>query len=323
MKHKLDVDIPDMQAELRSLLEQIPRGMVTTYGTIATALGNVIAARWVGEYLVDHPHSKGCACHRVVRRDGEIGLYITGNPSDKQRLLERERVSVADGQVDLSRHLFNGFQGTRPLCRLADFQTALPQRVRLKRMRKIPNLVGGVDVSYAAPNEAVAAYALVDVATGSLQWSTTLQQRVTFPYIPGYLAFRELPLLLALLHKVDKSGRLADVLLVDGNGLLHPRKAGIATCLGVLAKSLLCGQVACRAGLPATEPCPVVRDGEILGMAVRASDRVRPVYVSPGQYTDVESSMRIVRRLFHGHRLPEPIFQADCLSRRSATCEKG
>ena len=64
--------------------------------------------------------------------------------------------------------------------------------------RKVPQLVGGVDVSYVGPDEGVAAYALVEVATGKLLWSTTIRRPVRFPYITSYLTFRELPLLIGI-----------------------------------------------------------------------------------------------------------------------------
>src|SRR5690606_4621112 len=76
-------DVPDLPAELERLLAQIPAGRVTTYGDLARALGDVKAARWVGEYLLEHPHPDACTCHRVVRKEGEVGLYIAGDPAEK------------------------------------------------------------------------------------------------------------------------------------------------------------------------------------------------------------------------------------------------
>ena len=83
--------------------------------------------------------------------------------------------------------------------------------------------------------EGIAAYALVETASGQLVWSTTVRRRVVFPYITTYLSFREIPILLDLLDEVRSAGRMAEVLLVDGSGILHHRHAGIASHLGVVA----------------------------------------------------------------------------------------
>lgn len=74
-----DYHIPNLAEELTSLLPQISHGRVTTYGDLADALGSRRAARWVGEYLLNHDHSDGCPCHRVVRHQGELGRYVTGD----------------------------------------------------------------------------------------------------------------------------------------------------------------------------------------------------------------------------------------------------
>ena len=316
------INLPE---DLWGLLAQVPPARVTTYGALAGELGDVAAARWVGEYLLSHPHAEGCPCHRVVRRTGELGLYITGNPQEKQDRLERDSVEVSHGRVDLQRFGFDDFSSRKPLAALSEFQEALPGSVSLKPFPETPELVAGVDVSYVGRNRAVGAYVVIDVAGGQLVWSTTVSKPVTFPYIPGYLAFREAPILLELLREVESRRQLADLVLVDGNGMLHHRHAGIATHVGVVAdvptvgigKKLLCGRVDLN-GIAAGEPRPVTHAGRVVGMAVKAKDTYRPIFVSPGQHIDVADAVRITQLLFHGHRLPEPIYQADRLSRRAA-----
>ncbi|MGE3317602.1 MAG: MGMT family protein, partial [Planctomycetaceae bacterium] len=90
--------IPDLPTTLQLLLDQIPCGQVATYGGLADALGCRTAARWVGEYLRDHPHTARCVCHRVVRIDGSIGLYVTGSSDEKARKLQSEGVLIQDGR---------------------------------------------------------------------------------------------------------------------------------------------------------------------------------------------------------------------------------
>jgi len=316
-------NLPDLPQELRDLLAQIPAGKVTTYGGLAEALGNPIAARWVGHFMLHHEHDDGCPCHRVVRADGTLGQYIAGGQRAKAKRLAADGVLVRNASVDLARFGFSAFVSKRPLERLRHVQEDLLAKVSLSRRRRIPKLIGGVDVSYPRPNEGVAAYALVESATGRLAWSTTIRRPVGFPYITSYLAFRELPVLLDLVDAVRAAGRLAGVVLVDGSGMLHPRQAGIATHLGVVArlptigvtKKRLCGRVDLE-GLEPEESRPVVFEGRPLGVALRpTSGSRRPIFVSPGHRVDLAFAELVVRRLLVGRRLPEPLYWADRLSR--------
>ncbi|MGH7199697.1 MAG: endonuclease V [Planctomycetaceae bacterium] len=321
----LPVPIPDLPAALQALLRQIPAGRVSTYGDLARALGSASAARWVGTYLADHPHDAHCTCHRVVRQTGDLGGYVSGRTADKRRRLRAEGVPVESDRVDLPRLRFTDFEMPPPLAPLIALQDSLPQRNTFPAWTTVPDRVAGVDLSYLPDDRAVAAYALVETASGELLWPATVTRPVRFPYIPGLLAFRELPVLLDLLDEVRSHDRLAEVVLVDGHGILHPRRAGIATNLGITAgvptigvsKALLCGRVDRDAVTP-HDPQPVIVDEEVLGMAMKATARSRPIIVSPGHGIDVASAVEITRRLFHGHRLPEPIWQADALSRREA-----
>lgn len=316
--------IPDLAGELRELIAQVPAGRVTTCGALAEALGNPIAARWVGQFTLDHDHTAGCPCHRVVRAEGLLGPYIDDEQKIKARRLSAEGIDVRGGTVDLERYGFDRFVSDRPLEELRRVQDALPDKVRLRPRRRIPKLVGGVDVSYPSAGEGVAAYALVETDSGRLVWSKTVRRRVTFPYITSYLAFRELPILLDLLDAARRAGRLSQVLLVDGSGILHQRHAGVAAHLGVVAslptigvtKKLLCGQVELE-GMEPGQARPVVYKGRLIGVALRSSPRSRrPIFISPGHLLDVAFALRLVRRLLAGRRLPEPLHWADRLSRK-------
>ena len=169
----------------------------------------------------------------------------------------------------------------------------------------------------------MAAYALVETQSGQRIWSHVVSRPVRFPYITSFLTFREMPILLELLDEVRLAGRLADVLLVDGSGMLHPRGAGVATHLGVAAevptigvtKTLLCG-VTDLEGLMPRESRPVVYGGRAIGAALRptAGSR-RPIFVSPGHRVNLAFAERLVRLTLHGRRLPEPLYWADRLSR--------
>ncbi len=320
------IQIPDMVAELKHLLAQVPRGRVTTYGALADALGNRIAARWVGHWMLHHQHTVRCACHRVLLVSGALGRYAAGETAAKAKRLKKEGIEVRGDRVDLDGYGWNEFVGGRPLEALRKVQEAMVREVVLRGSGRMPRLVGGVDVSYAHAEEGVAAFTLVETEGRALVWSTTHRGPVRFPYISSYLTFREMPLLLELLEAVRAAGRLPEVLLVDGTGVLHQRHAGIATHLGVAAglptigitKKLLCGRVDLE-GLEPEQSRPVVLDGQVVGVALRpmASSR-RPIFVSPGHRADLGFSERVVRHLLTGRRLPEPLYWAYRLSRAAA-----
>lgn len=316
-------DVPDLALALRDLIAQVPAGRVTTCGSLAEALGNPVAARWVGHFTLHHAHGPACACHRVVRAGGVLGGYVAGGPEAKARHLAAEGVEVRGDSVDLERFGFGGLTCDRPLERLRRVQETLARRVSLRAPRRVPMLVGGVDVSYTAPDQGVAAYALVELGGARLAWSTAIRRRVVFPYVTSYLTFREMPILLELLEGVRAAGRLAELLLVDGSGILHPRQAGIASHLGVAAgvatigvtKKLLCGSVD-LADMEPGQSRPVVHEQRVIGAALRptAGSR-RPIFISPGHRVDLARAECVVRRLLTGRRLPEPLYWADRLSR--------
>jgi deoxyribonuclease V len=318
--------IPDLNAALLRLLGQIPAGRVATYGALAEALGNRLAARWIGQYLRQHKHDAACPCHRVVQASGTLGSCAMLTSDKMARRLAAEGVEVVDGRVDLQRFGFRGFVSDRPLARLREVQEAVAKKVVVAPRNRIPRTVGGVDLSYPSPEEAVAAYTLVDVESGQLLWFETLRHPVIFPYIVSYLTFREVPVMVALLDAVRVAGRLAEVVLVDGSGILHQRHVGSASHLGVVAsvptigvtKSLLVGQVDLE-GMRPGESRPVSHQGHAIGVALRSSARSRrPIFVSPGHEVDLAFAEDLVRRLLRGRRLPEPLYWADRLSRKGA-----
>jgi deoxyribonuclease V len=274
--------------------------------------------------------------------------------------LTAEGVQWNGDRVDLAQSGFDSFSSDRPLEQLRQVQEAIQSQIVLCPRRKMPKWVGAVDVAYPSAEEGMAAYALVETETASLVWSTTIRRRVKFPYIRTYLSFREIPILLDLLEEVRVAGRLAEVLLVDGSGILHQRHAGIASHLGVvesiptigITKKLLCGQVDVVGMEPLESrpvlltqqiaksftmhsdqrkrgennravarigwrPCrPVLLQSDCIGVALRpTAGSLRPIFISPGHQVDLAFAERLVRRLLTGHRLPEPLYWADRLSR--------
>ena len=172
-------------------------------------------------------------------------------------------------------------------------------------------LVAGVDVScsrFAA--EVYAAVVLFDLAASAVVDVATARAAEAFPYVPGLLSFRELPVVLDAFRKLRQR---PDAVLVDGQGIAHPRRLGIASHLGLwldlptvgCAKSRLCGEHE-EPGLQRGE-WTSLRDGaEEIGRVVRTRDRVRPLFVSPGHKVGFDRAVQVVLECGRGYRLPEP-----------------
>jgi deoxyribonuclease V len=145
--------------------------------------------------------------------------------------------------------------------------------------------------------------------------TATVDEATLFPYVPGFLSFRESPVYLAALANLEHSFEL---LLVDGQGVAHPRGFGIACHLGVhlgmpsigVAKTLLYGKP--ESDLPETAGSAVslVAKGEQIGWVYRSKSKVQPLYVSPGHRVGMAEALELVRSLSTKVRLPEPLRQA-------------
>jgi len=141
------------------------------------------------------------------------------------------------------------------------------------------------------------------------------RRTLRFPYVPGLLSFRESPVLLAAFEQLRTE---PDLILVDGHGVAHPRRFGIACHLGLLldrptigcAKSILVGEAA-EPGVRAGSTAPLVDKGETVGMVLRTRDRVKPIYVTTGHRVSLESAVRIARQCLDGFRIPKPTREAD------------
>jgi deoxyribonuclease V len=191
-------------------------------------------------------------------------------------------------------------------------QNDLRQRLVLNWDDRPVVAVGGVDVSIKADTARAAIVVLRYPDLAPLA-STTADAPLTFPYIPGLLAFREIP---AILAAWDKLALKPDLVMVDGQGIAHPRGLGIASHLGLwidrptigVAKSRLYGRHA--------EPGPARGDRaalhdqrdpqRIIGAVLRTRPGTTPLYVSPGHLIDLEHSLRFVLDCLTQYRLPEP-----------------
>lgn len=319
--------IPNLSKKVLSLVEQIPSGCVTTYGDLARALGDVRASRYVGELLLSHRHHDSCRCYRVVRSDGSLGKFISRLPEDKRNRLRRESVAIRNDIVDLQASRWNAFQCEQPLASLAAWQRSIAEAAETSTPVSVPDRIGGVDISYV-PHRGYCVATYVEICKGALEpdYEETVQAKIDFPYISGYLAFRELPPLIRLLEQVMTHRTLPTVILVDGSGILHPRRAGVATMLGVEMNCITVGVTKKRlAGTVDTSNPPkagareIFFEGEVCGYALwPRTGSNHPLYVSPGHQIDAPSAMSIVQTYLRQRRLPEPIYWADRISRAAA-----
>lgn len=171
--------------------------------------------------------------------------------------------------------------------------------------------VAGVDVSYRRGGvEFFAAVVVLQFSDMKVVEQVTARARVTFPYIPGLLSFRELPVVLQAFKKLQA---IPDVVLVDGQGVAHPRHLGLASHLGLwldrptvgCAKSRLCGEHA-PPGRQRGDRVPLVFENAVVGTVLTTRSGIKPMYVSPGHLLDVPASAELVMNCLGRYRLPEP-----------------
>ena len=205
-------------------------------------------------------------------------------------------------------------------------QETLRHKLVLTREGGPPQTIGGVDVGYdVARGLAHASVVTMEYATLEVREQVQVFVPVDFPYIPGLLSFREIP---AILVALDKLRAMPEVLMVDGHGIAHPRRMGIAAHLGVhidwptfgVAKNRLTGKF--------TMPGPLKGDrsplmsgtgpkAEQIGTVLRSKDNINPLFISPGHRMDMASAVDYTLHCLRRHKLPEPTRLADKLSKCS------
>ena len=265
----------DFYRVLRELIDQIPEDMVSTPLDLARALGDGRASRAVSEAL----------------------------QREEMRSAAEKVVAKPAPDVDV----FREFKSDRPLRCLAELQKAMSKRVMQEDILGAVELVGGVDVAYRGDE----AYSVCVVLDGRLRVveSASVSVGVRFPYIPGYLSFREAPAVEAAVGRVSGF----DVLLVNGHGVAHPRGCGLATHVGLDLGLATIGvarrQLVGRVGETVDSYAPLLYKGGVVGARLTVDGR-SPVYVSIGHNISLETSVKIVRRTTTGGRLPEPLRMA-------------
>ena len=206
-------------------------------------------------------------------------------------------------------------------------QKDLKSRLQLQPLTQKPQFIAGADLSFDPGSDTVYA-GIVVLSFPDLQIveERGLQTTAPFPYVPGLLSFRESPAILEVWQQLENT---PDLLVTDGQGTAHPRGFGIACHLGLwldiptigCAKTLLCGHFETPAETRGAWS-PLIYKSQTIGAALRTKTRVSPVYVSPGNRIDLQSSIEILLRCDGGYRVPEPTRRAHLFVNRLRAGEK-
>jgi deoxyribonuclease V len=192
-----------------------------------------------------------------------------------------------------------------------ELQLRLASQVSRRNEVLSPRYIAGVDISVdrerGMGRGAVVVLSYPELEIAEVQ---TVEDRIDFPYVPGLLSFREAPITLAACEKLEIA---PDLILVDGQGIAHPRRLGLASHLGLFldtptigcAKSRLCGSHFAP-GQEAGSHAELLDKEEVIGAALRTKDGVNPIYVSIGHKVDLESAIHWAIQCCRGYRLPEP-----------------
>jgi deoxyribonuclease V len=199
-----------------------------------------------------------------------------------------------------------------------ELQTKLACKVEFTLIKKNPELVAGLDCAFSKDGKRIFAavvvlrrpeFELVEMASSS--------RKVTFPYIPGLLTFREAPVCIAAVEKLQNQ---PDVFIIDGQGVAHPRRLGLAAHLGLFLDRPTIGCAKSRLTGTYEEPSPekgtysLLKDeksglntqSEVIGAVVRTRTNVKPLFVSVGNKCLLKDAIRVVLDCAIKYRLPEP-----------------
>lgn len=182
-------------------------------------------------------------------------------------------------------------------------QRKLSQKVILQDSFTKIKTIGGIDCAQTK-NQIIACVVVLEFPSLKLLEKQTAVLPDPLPYKPGFLAYREMP---AIINAFDKLEHEPDLILVDGSGILHPRKFGMASHLGLslnkptigLSKNLILGNV---------EDGKIYLDGDLVGFEITTREHANPLYLSPGHQISLGTSLKTVQQSLNPpHKLPEPL----------------
>nr|WP_067053924.1 deoxyribonuclease V [Mucilaginibacter sp. L294] len=199
-----------------------------------------------------------------------------------------------------------------------DYQNHLRSRIQIRELHKPIKTLAGADISFNKNSELLYAGIVVFKYPEMQVISTsTAIAHTSFPYISGLLAFREVPALYSAWNNLYTK---PDLLVLDGQGIAHERRTGIATHFGLLTDVPTIGSAKSRLYGKYQEPAdkifaqsPMYDKGELIGIALRSKERCNPIYISPGHNISMQQSVDVIKNCIRGYRIPEPTRQAHLL----------
>lgn len=206
---------------------------------------------------------------------------------------------------------------------LEEYQRKLAKKVVLKDKIDLKDLkyVAGVDQAFIG-SKVISACVLLEFPSLEVVKEDVNIEDVNFPYIPTFLMFREGE---PAVNVVKKALKDVDnvVIIVDGSGIAHPRRCGLATYIAIktgvpsigVTKKRLYGRV--EEPKEVMEAKPIFDDSKIIGYALKTCERCKPIYISPGSYVTPETALKIVKMCIRNHKLPEPVRLAHELANKS------
>ncbi|SHJ15364.1 Endonuclease V [Hymenobacter daecheongensis DSM 21074] len=199
---------------------------------------------------------------------------------------------------------------------LTQVQQEMRSHVRLLPLGHEPAFIAGCDSSFPTPETILSVVVLLRFPSLEVVEKVWHAGPVEVPYIPGLLSFREAP---NVLKAYEKLRQKPDIIMVDGHGIAHPRRMGIAAHIGVLldmptfgvAKQKLTGAYQEPGHAKGSTSLLLDKSGEVLGEVIRSKDKVLPLFVSPGHRCDQATATRLTLACLRGYKLPEPTRLAD------------
>lgn len=204
------------------------------------------------------------------------------------------------------------------LKKLMDIQMRIAKKIVTEDWFRAPiKLISGVDSTFF-DDSAIVACVTLNYATLKVFDKKILVGKIGFPYVPGFLGFREGPLIMNIMENLDVK---PDIFIINAQGIAHPRFCGCASHVGVLTerptigvtKSKLCGEYY-KEPECVGEWVPLVYEGKTVGAVFKSKRGCKPIFISPGHLISLESSIQIVKRCIRGHKLPEPLYLAHKLA---------
>lgn len=299
-----------------NLVRQIPRGKVSTYGEVAKALGDIIASRAVGRMMNQNPNADNMPCYKIVYSDGRLGGFGLG-VDDKIRRLKNDNIMVDNGKiVDFQNILFNDFKTDYPLKKLRQEQIEFSKKITIEDDFNKLETIAGFDVAYPQNefDKACGSCVVLDYKTKDIIEEKIVFENSYFPYISTYFSYRELP----FVEKLYKSLKTKPtVIMLDGNGILHPFSCGFASHAGLKLNQPTIGVAKSKLSGVINNNVVLINDKKV-GL-VSYTDRSRkPLFISPGHKISINSCMKIVSYL-QKYKLPEPLRLAHILSTQNLT----